>query len=173
MKAILFASMLILAVSGIYACSDNSCEVADGSTGCLAISEDGGGIDEKLAHCEGKSEFTVCSTSSLSAGICASSHGYLMCVKECVDFNDNCNPGECRYMGNNASGSIIACMPEGGGVAIGGACQYQTDCDKGAQCVELSGKPKTCYAVCSETVPCSGATCTDTGFGFSICASGT
>lgn len=169
MKSTFVAAILIIAVKGISACSAGSCE----ETGCLEL--DGGGIpafEEMVSQCVGKAELSACSTSFITAGICASKNGQNMCVTECVSALDSCEQGVCLFVGSTMDRSYIGCMPEAGDQAAGKPCTYPTDCILGSQCVEFAGKPKCCYVACSEEKLCLGATCTDTGFGFSVCVEG-
>lgn len=77
----------------------------------------------------------------------------------------NGHAGTC-YLYGEEEGAFY-CMPTGD-VPVGKACTSMNDCVPGSQCLERDQK-RTCFSTCFESMGCNDGSCTDTGFGISIC----
>lgn len=116
-------------------------------------------------ECDGKANGDPC-----SAGVCVMLGDEPACAPECTIPGETCElsetAGACY---NTGKPDRHACL-DVGSKAKGEACAALNECAAGMACLSPEDPESfRCHEVCN--VDCAEGTCTDTGLGFSVCAS--
>lgn len=84
---------------------------------------------------------------------------YGLCWKTCTPFGTDCAGATCAgvHFDNDQTGAFEACREIGSG-ALGTSCNAQFDCAADMNCQGNAGFK--CKAMCDDTHPCDGGTCT-------------